>query len=318
MTTVLIDGHHMMYRCCFIPELQRLKTRRGIPTGPVFGFLRVLGATLKRLKATSCVVVWDVGRSAYRQEFYPAYKANRDDKDKPEALGDLPEQIEITQEILPHLNVKQLAIQGYEGDDLLYLLIKTLREMGGFEVLNDIVVVTEDKDLLQLVHRDTKVYRPISDQLIDVDNFEEMTGTRRDYFVLRKALVGDKSDNIDGVRGVGEKTANKLITEAYCREDGWMCDLGGESLRTICADHKTKTARRVSEQWDIVERNVKLVDLTKFPFTKRDSRKARGVLNSNPGALTPAMGLMKILGKYEFNKLLDGFVHWVRPFRRLA
>ncbi len=318
MTAVLIDGHHMMYRCCFIPELQRLKTRDGIPTGPVFGFLRVLGATLRRLKATSCVVVWDVGKSAYRKEFYPAYKANRDDKEKPEALENIQEQIGITQEILPHLNVKQLALQGYEGDDLLYLLIKTLREMD--EDIDDIIVVTEDKDLLQLVETDTKVYRPISDQLVDVDNFEEMTGITREYFVLRKALVGDKSDNIDGVRGVGEKTANKLITEAYWQEDfsKWFFDSGYTWLKAVCADHKTKTAKRVAENWETVERNVKLMDLTKFPFTKRDSRKARGILNSSPGALTPAMGLMKILGRYEFNEILNGFIHWVRPFRRLT
>jgi 5'-3' exonuclease len=308
----------MMYRCCFIPELQRLQARDGTPTGPVFGFLRVLGATLRRLKATSCVVVWDTGRSAYRQEFYPEYKANRDEKDKPEALQNLDEQIGITQELLPYLCVKQFAIKGYEGDDLLYLLIKTLREMDGFEKLQDIIVVTEDKDLLQLVHLDTKVYRPISDQLVTTDNFEELVGIRLQKFVLRKALVGDKSDNIDGIRGIGEKTANKLITEAYHRDGEWFSDLDYEALRTTCIDHKTKTAKRIAENWDVVERNLKLVDLTAFPFTKRDSRKARAVINSSPGALIPAMGLMKILGKYEFNEILNGFIQWVRPFRRLV
>lgn len=324
MTTLLVDGHHMLHRCAFIPELQRLsRSTGGVPTGPVFGFLRVLRGNLNTFKATSCVVVWDVaGSTSYRKEIYPEYKANREQKDKPEALAHISEQKDILQEILPYLNVKQMGITGYEGDDLIQLFIRTIfKETDpGDQPKLDIVVVSGDRDLLQLVTDGVEVYRPIADELVNSTNFEEVTGTPSSrYFILRKAIVGDVSDNILGIKGVGEKTADKLLKEAYYDEDtGWDACPDLDKLKGLCEGHKSKTGKRVAEQWDIVVRNLKLVDLFDVKFGKKNYDKAKVIISSSPGNLTTDIELIKVLGKYEFNEFTGRFGQWITPFRRLS
>lgn len=314
MTTLLVDGNHLLCRCAFIPELQRLQTHKGKPTGVTFGFLRVLRATLRRFKATSCVVVWDAGRSVRRLEIYPEYKANRDEKPKPEALVNAAEQLPDIQEILPYLGVKQLMMNGYEGDDLLCLLVQLIDKD------EDIVVITDDKDLLQLVAVNVSVYRPVANELIDVHNFTGEVGIPVELFTLRKAIEGDSSDNINGVRGVGEKTANKLLKETfYDEEDEEWVDFDKHSLlKEHCAGHKTKTARKVADGWKIVERNLELVDLNRVSFTDRQRKKAKAVVDSDLGSMTTDMELMKLFGKYQFNELTSKFVWWIAPFRRLT
>jgi len=219
MTILLIDGHHLLHRTAFIPELQVLKNSKGEPIGAAFGFIRSLRGAIRTFKPKSCVVVWDSGRSKFRKELYPEYKANRDEKPKPEALLSIDDQKEICQGLLPYLTVKQLVIDGWEGDDLLHLILKTSYDE------EDVIIITEDRDLLQLVEEGVSVYRPISDQLINDENFEEMTGIPIELFVLRKAIVGDVSDNIVGVRGVGEKTTALVVlsTKPHSVEPVTIC-----------------------------------------------------------------------------------------------
>ena len=319
---VLVDGHHMLHRVCFIPELQALKRSDGFPTGPVFGFLRVLRATLDRFTADTCVVCWDTPGTSdvpgRRDTIYPEYKANRADKEKPEALQHLGQQLEMLFNILPYLNVKQLGIPGFEGDDMIYLLVKHL-SLEDFEP----IVVSDDKDLLQLVREGAAVYRPIADQLVNYANFEEMTGTHPEAFVLRKAIVGDTSDNIKGVQGVGEKTADKLLREAYQNEAGdWVVDSlmleeDYTPLKDLCENHKTKTAQKVTDQWDVVERNLKLMDLRKNVFGSYLSSKADIVIAAPGNMGFTDVELIQELGKYEFNKIMEQFATWITPFRRL-
>lgn len=320
--TVFVDGHHMLHRVCFIPELQKLRASNGDPTGPVFGFLRVLRATLNRFKADSCVVCWDspgttvVGR---RTELYPAYKANRAEKPKPEALAHLGDQLGMLFSILPYLNVKQMAVPGFEGDDLLYLLT-----VEGPREEDDIVtVVSEDKDLLQLVEHGADVYRPISDQLVTEANFTELTGIPSEAFVLRKAIVGDTSDNIKGVMGVGEKTADKLLRETYYDATLGEWDLvevgfgNYDEFRIHCAHHRTKTAKKVDEQWDVVLRNIKLMDLSKNEFSDSLVDKATAILSAEANTLFTDVELIQELGSYEFTEITKSFATWITPFRRL-
>ena len=287
----------------------------------MFGFLRVLRANLNTFKARSCIVCWDVaGSTSYRKNIYPDYKANRDQGDKPEALSHIADQRDMLQEILPYLNVKQMGVSGYEGDDLIQLLLRQLsREKDADEEL-DVVVVSGDKDLLQLVTDGVDVYRPIVDELVNSDNFEEKTGLpSQRLFVIRKALTGDTSDNIPGIKGVGEKTANKLLTEAFYTEvdDHWE-DVELHHLRNVCGDSRSKVVKRVAEEWDTVERNLKLVDLFDVKFDKALYHKASVIINSDPGGLSTDIELMKMLGSYEFNEFTSRFGTWITPFRKLS
>jgi DNA polymerase-1 len=317
---LLVDGHNMLHRVCFIPELQKLSSSQGIPTGPVYGFLRVLRATLERFSPESCIICWDTPSSGVgrRNALYPAYKANRADKEKPEALQHFSEQLQMLRNILPYLNVKQFGAAGYEGDDLLYLLTKRFYS----EDATNVVVVTDDKDMLQLVRDGATVYRPIADQVITYENFEEMTGVHPEAFVLRKAIVGDVSDNVKGVFGVGEKTADKLLRAAFKNEldawvvDGIMMDEDYDPLISLCSGHKTKTAKKVTEQWGVVERNLKLMDLRKNTFHETVHDAADNLVDSVSAHFSD-VELISILGKYEFSEITKRFATWITPFRKL-
>jgi len=320
MTTLLVDGHFMLHRMCFIRELRDLRAG-GRHTGPTFGFLRVLRASLNKFKPDSCIVVWDSGGSKYRKELYPEYKAHREDKPKNEALDHIHEQKGDVQNILPYLSVKQLIIDGYEGDDLLAFLCRELADE--FVYGNEsAIIITEDKDLLQLVGCGVAVYRPISNQMVTEDNFEEITGLEpgRCFFSLRKAITGDTSDNINGVRGVGEKTATKLLREFFYDENEedwklpWKNAIG--DFKKFCAEHRTKTAKRIAEEWKTVERNLKLVDLWEITYTATLESKVRPVVKANAPTV-PDIELMRKLHEFEFFSFIQSFADWITPFRRL-
>jgi len=322
LTTLIFDGHHLIHRTAFIPELQRLSSpNTDVPTGPIYGFLKVLRANLNYFKADSCIVAWDSpGGSTYRREIYPDYKANRATQERPEALQHIGEQKEILQTILPYLSVKQMAVSGYEGDDLIHLLIRSLFRITEVEDQSDldIIVITGDKDLLQVVTDGVRVYRPIADQLISIENFEESTGIPRQLFALRKAVTGDKSDNIDGIQGVGEKTANKLLAEAFLDDESWETDINLLYFQGVCSDHKTKTAKRIAENWKVVVRNMALVDLSRVKFGSTHYAKAKAILEADGKVGTTDIELLKLLGSYEFKEFTKNFVGWIAPFRRLS
>lgn len=315
MTTLLVDGHHLIHRVAFIRELQELKTSDGKHVGPVFGFLRVLRGTLERFKATSCIVAWDSpGGSVFRKDLYPDYKANRNKDDKPEALDHIDEQKADIQGLLPYLSVKQVSLTGLEGDDILWLLIRHLPED------EDIVVVSEDKDLLQLVGPNVSVFRPIQDKIVDEDNFEDVTGVELRLFTLKKALVGDTSDNIMGIKGVGEKTAEKLIREVYYDEEDedWYTNTDIELLKMHCAKSKTKTAQRIVEDWDVVKRNMDLVDLTTIKFSDYEELNASSTIEADANLHISDVEVIQALGEFEFNSLAGvNYGQWILPFRRL-
>ena len=207
MSTVLIDGHHMMHRCAFIQELQRLKTHSGVPVGPVFGFLRVLGATLKRFKATSCIVVWDTGRSTYRKELYPEYKANRVRQETISA------QELIIRKMIELLGMASVVLPGYEADDLIGCAVKQYSDKF------DIDIITGDKDLLQLIGNGVHVYDTMKNVYYGEEEVMKKFGVRPDQIVDFLAIAGDKVDNIPGVRGLGKVGVGKLLAEYNSLEE---------------------------------------------------------------------------------------------------
>jgi DNA polymerase-1 len=206
-TLLLLDANSLAYRAFYALPAENFKTHSGITTNAVYGFTSMLINLLRDEAPTHVAAAFDVSRQTFRSDRYPEYKANR--KTTPDEFRG---QIDITKEVLAALGITVLAEPGYEADDLIATLA-TRAEREGFRVL----VVTGDRDALQLVTDDVTVLYPRKG-VSDLTRFtpqavEEKYGLTPEQYPDFAALRGDPSDNLPGIPGVGEKTASKWITE---------------------------------------------------------------------------------------------------------
>ncbi len=204
-TLYLIDGHALAYRMYFAltagTTSQRWQTSKGEPTAGTYGFARELLRILEQERPEYLAVAFDTGKT-FRDDLFPAYKATR-----AKMPDDLSPQIERIRQMVDAFNIPRLEMEGYEADDVLGSIARQAAEQGlGAKI------ITGDRDLLQLVNERTAVYLAGDDQTyITAEDVIRKLGVRPDQVVDYKALVGDKSDNIPGVPGVGEKTAIALL-----------------------------------------------------------------------------------------------------------
>ncbi|AHE95648.1 5'-3' exonuclease [Thermocrinis ruber] len=196
----LFDGSAFLYRSFF--ALPPLSTSSGFPTGAIYGFLRSILAILKTEKPNYMAIVFDLPAPTQRKLAYSEYKSKR-----PPTPDPLKVQIPVIKELINLLGIKLLEVPGYEADDLIaYLTQKAKKE--GFKVK----IYSPDKDVLQLVEgNQVVVINPISEEVFDENKVIEKFGVPPQKLADYLALVGDKTDNIEGVKGVGPKTAINLI-----------------------------------------------------------------------------------------------------------
>lgn len=204
---VLIDGHSILNRTFYgIPELTNSE---GIHTNAVYGFLNIMFKVLEEEKADYCIVAFDVNHPTFRHQMYAEYKGTR--KPMPEELR---EQVPLMKEVLKSMNISIAELAGYEADDILGTLSKKGENSG-----MDVAVISGDRDLLQLATGHVQIRIPKTKKGgTEVENYYQddvkaLYGVTPVEFIDVKALMGDTSDNIPGVPGVGEKTATKLIAQ---------------------------------------------------------------------------------------------------------
>ncbi len=202
----LIDGHALAYRTYFAISSgsSAFHTRSGEPTAGVFGFASVLLRLMEQERPEYLAVAFDTGRT-FRDAIFPAYKGTRE-----KMPDDLAVQIERIRQMVDAFNIPRLEIENYEADDILGSVARQTAARGF-----GVKIITGDKDLLQLVDERIVVSLPGKSLSDSKDYFpkdvEEFLGVRPDQVVDYKALLGDKSDNIPGVAGIGEKTAASLL-----------------------------------------------------------------------------------------------------------
>ena len=206
-TLYLIDGHALAYRMYFALTAggtsQRWQTSTGEPTAGTYGFARELLRIIEMEKPDYLAVAFDTGKT-FRDKIFPDYKATR--AKMPE---DLRPQIERIRQMVDAFNIPRLEMEGYEADDVLGSAAVWAAKQG-----LGVKIITGDRDLLQLVNDRTIVYLAGDDQnFITIDDVMNKLHVRPDQVVDYKALVGDKSDNIPGVPGVGEKTTESLLAK---------------------------------------------------------------------------------------------------------
>ena len=201
----LVDGTGLVHRSFF--AVRGLSTRSGQPTGAIYGFINTIRALMGIERPTHFVVTFDVSGSTSREEAFPEYKAHRPKMDE-----DLASQLSYIDRACEALRLPVVTAQGYEADDVIATLARQAVDQGF-----DVVIITSDKDLLQLVSEHVSVLAPGRDgkpeKRYDREGVIEKMGVPPERVVDLLALVGDAVDNIPGVPGIGEKGAKDLIQQ---------------------------------------------------------------------------------------------------------
>jgi DNA polymerase-1 len=196
----LVDGSGYIFRAYHaLPPLTR---KDGTPVGAVYGFTNMLLKLQQKLQVDYLAVIFDAARDTFRNEIYADYKANRD-----ETPEDLKPQFAIVREATDAMNIPRIELDRYEADDI---IASYARQLGGD---NEVMIVSSDKDLMQLITDDVYMYDPMKNRELRAEAVMEKFGVAPDKVIEVQALIGDSVDNVPGVPGIGPKTAALLVDE---------------------------------------------------------------------------------------------------------
>ncbi|MEP7167321.1 MAG: 5'-3' exonuclease H3TH domain-containing protein [Candidatus Woesebacteria bacterium] len=215
-TFMLIDGHALAYRAyhAFPP----LTSPKGELVNAVYGFSRILLTVLRDLEPEYLACCFDLPAPTFRHTQYTGYKAQRE-----EMPQDLQTQIERIKGVVLAMDIPTFAVEGYEADDVIGTLAAKA-STGKMDHVDKVLIVTGDRDAFQLVNNTVHVYMPPRSKEafyteFDAAGVEEKMGLRPDQIVDYKALAGDASDNIPGIKGIGDKTAVRLLQSFQTTEN---------------------------------------------------------------------------------------------------
>lgn len=259
-TLILIDGHALAFREYYALERTNMKTKDGTPTWAVYGFFKAIFDLLKneKLAPDAIGVAFDVSHHTFRTEKYTEYKANREAMPDPMRI-----QMGLIYDGLKAFNIPIYTKEGFEADDVIGTISKRACELG-----HKVLILTGDQDSFQLVDKDgcVKVIIPSKGELVEYnwDKVYEKLGVYPNQVIDYKALRGDTSDNIPGIRGIGEKTAVKLLSEFQTVENvlNSVDKISGKSLK-----EKIQNGREQAELSKYLATIVRDVDVP-FDFEK--------------------------------------------------
>ena len=223
-TVMLVDGMALLFRAYYASAYSGYikRTSSGMPTNAVHGFVKYWTEAIAKFRPSHVVCCWDMGSSTFRTERYPDYKGNRE-----APPDDLIPQFDLVKEVVAVFGVPNIGLAGYEADDCIGTLARRFSEEGA-----NVLVLTGDHDLLQIVSERVTVIvmkKGVSNYAVyDEAALLEERGLTPRQIVELKGLTGDASDNYPGVKGIGEKTALKLLAE-YGTIDGILENLSALS-----------------------------------------------------------------------------------------
>ena len=221
-TFLLIDGNAILHRAYH--ALPSLTTKDGTPTGAVFGFFSMLLKVLQEVKPAYLAITFDRPKPTFRQQLFVGYQAHR-----PKMSDELGQQIKIVHHILENANIAIFEVDGFEADDVIgtiALKAQNAKRKTQNKEHFEVIILSGDRDMLQLVNSHVKVLAPIIGitkmVLYDEALVKEKFGVASSQIIDYKALMGDVSDNYSGVLGVGPKTAGALIAQFKTVENIYM------------------------------------------------------------------------------------------------
>jgi DNA polymerase-1 len=271
----LIDGSSYIFRAFY--AIGHLSNSKGLPTNAILGFTQMLLKVLKEHRPDYIAVVFDSKAPTFRSQVYKEYKANR-----PAMPEGLTPQIPYIKKIMEAYRIPTLEVEGYEADDVIGTIAR------GVEREADVVVITGDKDILQLVDDRIEVYDSMKEKRFRMEEVVERFGVRPDQVVEVMGLAGDAIDNIPGVPGIGEKTAIELV-KAFGSIENLLTHLDQvpkKKLRENLETHREQA--RLSRQLATIDTNAPVqYGLKDFAPSPPDSKRLR-----------------ELFKELEFNKLL--------------
>lgn len=311
---LIVDLSNVFFRAyCSYPQM----SSHGYSVGGVVGFLKKL-QFLVEVFCPSCVfVVWESGGSPRRRSIYSDYKKGRKPANLNRFYGDdIPDteenrahQMSVLLELLMHVPVCQLYVKDCEADDVIAYLCKTHLKT------NRKVIVSDDKDMHQLLDETTDQYCLNKKRIV---TFKDVYDEFRVFpwnFALAKSICGDRSDNIDGVKGVGYKTVVKAVPLLSTHDDVLLSD-----ILDYCNSHSvvSNATKRISESFDIVKRNWKLVSLSSSSLSPHQSSKIDALMTS----FTPSVdrvSLVKIFVREGISSFdVDSFVYALNCLKKFG
>lgn len=207
MKLYLIDGSSFLYRSYY--AIKPMTAPDGTPVQATFGFCRMIKKLVKDFNIDHAALVWDSKGPTIRHEMFPAYKEQRQ-----APPSDLFEQKVDIQEFADRIELHQVSMPGIEADDLMFSLARDFSQQG-----HEVVIVTSDKDMRQAVTNNITIFDPFKNEIFDTVAIEKKYGFSIEKLPFYFALIGDASDNIPGVRGIGPKGAEKLVQQFASLED---------------------------------------------------------------------------------------------------
>lgn len=283
---VLIDGHSILNRAFF--GLPDLTNSEGLHTNAIYGFLNIMLKLLDEEKPEYLTVAFDVHAPTFRHEMYEEYKGTR----KPMA-DELRQQVPVMKEVLRSMGIRIIEQEGLEADDLLGTLSKRCESEG-----MDVTIISGDRDLLQLATDKVKIRIPKTKQgrtevedyyAADVKERYQVTPLE---FIDMKALMGDTSDNIPGVPGIGEKTAAKIITEYHSIENAYQ---------HVGELKPPRASKAIVEYWDMAVMSKKLAAICVDASLDYDIESARlgNIFTEEAYTLFQKLQFKNLLSRFE-------------------
>ncbi|MBQ3565500.1 MAG: hypothetical protein IJA14_05125 [Alphaproteobacteria bacterium] len=196
----LVDGSGFIYRAFY--AMPQMVNKKGEPVGAVYGFCSMMLPLLNQQNDLFCVVL-DAGRNTFRNEIYPEYKSNR-----AETPADLKSQFSKLLKACEAFGLPVIEMNGYEADDIIATYAAKLSKVG-----YSVEIVSSDKDLMQLVSDNVCLFDPVKSKTIGRDEVFQKYGVYPEQMITLQTLMGDSTDNIPGIKGVGPKTAAKLVNQ---------------------------------------------------------------------------------------------------------
>lgn len=317
---LLVDGDHLLHRCMHQPNLANLITSSGRRTGGVSGFVKSLRSTLDYFSCGRCIVIFGKGRSPRRLKLYPDYKL-RPDLPKPEDVASIDEYNKLLKEIkayyTSYLDQKKLlkyllskmSIRcyeyKYEADDVIGLLT--------FGVKERVIILSEDWDMATLVKGPISLYRPIADTYIDESNFYKKTKFLSSvHYLVYKAIEGDSSDNIQGVKGVSIGTLAPLLDDLAAVTPETLFN----QVLAKCENNPTSRHKKVVAGKYQVKLNIKLIDISREAFLQEDLDDIYRMRDSRVNF--DLFKITEVFEALECKKLLSILPGWIQTYQRLV
>jgi 5'-3' exonuclease len=323
---LLIDGHYLLHRTLRVQEFAALTDAKGRCTGGIVGVTRMVASILAAYPSLHRVVyVWDAGISKRRKALYPEYKAHRtSQKPKSEKTEEeLKYQADFAFNqryltfLLTKLGCKVAACPGKEGDDTIAYVAR--------QYATPCIVLSEDKDLYQLVNPWCHVYRPSSGNYVTPENFEETAVLAKDSkknpicvprhtYILARAILGDESDGIAGINGTGPVSVKEIMANVPNVEDSM------EMLKAMvayCQRSKSKKIAQVGTEaaFAILGRNIQLMDLHAEEFGEAEVAYLRRAIDTVPVLDLPK--IQELCNAIQAKSMLIDIGVWAAPFQRL-